>query len=927
MIAENPDPPHHPHSSLNALLHNLPDAVIAVDGAFKTLYWNPAAETLFGVSVADAHSRLQSDLYDMIWPDPDERQRAIDCLLSVGSWRGESNIVRHDGTAVRVEANVSVLRDDYGNSLGVVASIRDIGPRTAAEQRTLKAEAEFQALLESGIVAVARSTETRFLYVNDYFCSMLGYSREELLEGGIDWQTLSLKKNLASLNANMAKLRTVGRVMPFAKEYCRKDGSIASVILCGYATCQEPLEFITFLLDDSERKEIEQRSLVAEAQFRALVDSNIIGIVQSNESGFISVNDYFCRILGYSREELLSGTIDWRALTLDNGIDVLEERMAQLRTDGCVMPFDKVYRCKDGSLASVLLSAIATRRDPLEWISVVQDLSERKKVFDALLESEERYRTVIESVAEGITVLDAQGNFVSANASAELLLGLKLDQLKQHPGGDQFWRGLREDGSPLPSDEFPGILAIRTGRPQYGTVIGVRQPGGTIVWLQVNARPLHDPATGRLIGSVSSYFDISDRKMAEQRLRDRAAREAFINRINEAIRATFDPVAIQYSVANLLGELLKLDRCFYIQYDEANDLIFRAPDFHRPDLRSIQGFDRYSDAFRGRDQMFSTGTAVIADVEASDLPDDMKVSLCKLDERSLIAVPFYDRGGYAAALVCAMAEPREWTHEEIHLVEQAATMTHSAVLAANVVKRDTAIANQLQDALRPAIPQRIAGLTLASFYRPALEEAQVGGDFVDVFPAGDGSVYLVVGDVSGKGLAAASQVATIRNMLRFALLSDKSMTAALGKLNAIVAGHDQINGFVTLFTARYDAQTRTLSYVNCGHEAGLHVTSATGESQALPPTGTVLGAFPEASFGVETRQLSEGDLLVVFTDGFTEAGHAPSELLTGEGMARLVAAAHPVTEPQRLVDLLMSAVDAHTNGVVRDDQCVLVAMA
>ena len=97
--------------------------------------------------------------------------------------------------------------------------------------------------------------------------------------------------------------------------------------------------------------------------------------------------------------------------------------------------------------------------------------------------------------------------------------------------------------------------------------------------------------------------------------------------------------------------------------------------------------------------------------------------------------------------------------------------------------------------LRPQLPERVPGLDLKDFYRPALEEANVGGDFFDVFPLDKGLFALAVGDVSGKGLAAAAQVATVRNMLRYALYQRPTVAQAVTELNQIVSTQELLIGF------------------------------------------------------------------------------------------------------------------------------------
>ncbi len=245
---------------------------------------------------------------------------------------------------------------------------------------------------------------------------------------------------------------------------------------------------------------------------------------------------------------------------------------------------------------------------------------------------------------------------------------------------------------------------------------------------------------------------------------------------------------------------------------------------------------------------------------------------------------------------------------------------------ARLVEREHRIAEQLQQALQPAVPQSVPGLDLADYYRPALEEAGVGGDFYDVFAADKGVTFLVVADVSGKGLAAASQVSSVRNMLRFALYNGQDLAGPVAILSRTLALNDLLTGFATLFVGRFDAHTRLLSYVNCGQDAGLIRRINTGEVESLPPTGPVLGGFAEAAFEEQEVFLEVGDVLALFTDGLTEAGPSRTALLGGDGVAALLREPHGRGGAQGVVSRLIAGVDAYAQDGLRDDVCLLVGV-
>jgi sigma-B regulation protein RsbU (phosphoserine phosphatase) len=286
-------------------------------------------------------------------------------------------------------------------------------------------------------------------------------------------------------------------------------------------------------------------------------------------------------------------------------------------------------------------------------------------------------------------------------------------------------------------------------------------------------------------------------------------------------------------------------------------------------------------------------------------------------------------GSVVASLRVAMTTgPRAWTPEEVALVESVATLVRSALESARVQQREHNIAQQLQEALQPPLPGTVPGLTLAQHHRAALDEANVGGDFFDVFLLDKGCTALVVGDLAGKGLAAAAQVATVRNMLRFALYNGRTLDEAVTALNRTLVENDLIQGFATLFVGAYDSGERTLTYVNCGQEPALVRRASTGDVEELGSTGPVLGGFTkEVEFEERVVSLSPGDALAIFTDGLTEAGPTRADMIGDAGIAALLA--HPSTREESAPSLarrLIVGVDAYARGGIRDDVCLLVAI-
>jgi PAS domain S-box-containing protein len=425
------------------------------------------------------------------------------------------------------------------------------------------------------------------------------------------------------------------------------------------------------------------------------------------------------------------------------------------------------------------------------------------------------------------------------------------------------------------------------------------------------------------------------RLLAEERRR--AVREGVLRRIDVAIRASLPPAEVQAVAVEALGQALGVERCYFAVIDEYRDSVVIGRDWTAGGVPSFAGEYRLSQFAVDVKEVFGgSKTLVVADTQSESapwgVPSQTAAVLAGMQVRAMINVPFHEEDRLVAALGVAMANTtREWTAEDIALTEAVATETREAVEAARARQWEHNIAVQLQEALVPTLPDTMPGLALRGHYRAALAEAGVGGDFSDVFAIQDeNQTCLVVADLSGKGLAAASQVATVRNMLRYALHADSSLSAAITRLNRVLVEQNLLASFATLFVGRYDARTGVFTYVNCGQEPGLIWRMATGTVEQLPPTGPVLGGFAAAEFHEASVTLASGDLLALFTDGLTETGPTRRRLLGIGGAADLFAAAcqqsgEDAEKVGAVLTHLVTGADTFSRGVVWDDLCLVVA--
>ena len=268
-------------------------------------------------------------------------------------------------------------------------------------------------------------------------------------------------------------------------------------------------------------------------------------------------------------------------------------------------------------------------------------------------------------------------------------------------------------------------------------------------------------------------------------------------------------------------------------------------------------------------------------------PDDELADPGMRGMASVIAVPLTAGEDVTGVIQVGVPAPRKFDEDNLLLLGLAADRVALAIDHALVFEREHRIAETLQRSLLPERLPVLPGLEVAARYIPAASEAEVGGDWYDVIPIDSSRVGLVMGDVAGKGLAAASMVGRLRSAMRAYALEGREPADVIGSLNQLVWSEVEDSEMATLVYAVADPVASTLTWVNAGHPPPL-ILAADGTTSFLEgPRSVPLGVMPFPSYEEGTAPLPEGGTLLLYTDGLVER---PGELLD-DGFARLAAAA------------------------------------
>jgi sigma-B regulation protein RsbU (phosphoserine phosphatase) len=288
--------------------------------------------------------------------------------------------------------------------------------------------------------------------------------------------------------------------------------------------------------------------------------------------------------------------------------------------------------------------------------------------------------------------------------------------------------------------------------------------------------------------------------------------------------------------------------------------------------------------------------------------------------QSALSVPLRAGGRTIGVMQVLSRSPREFGPAEVRLVETFADRVALAVTNARTYQRQQEIGRIIEEVLMPAPRVRLPGLAVAGRYQPSRE---VGGDFYAVLPLAGGRVGLAIADVAGKGIPAARLAARTRYLLEALAVERRDPADVLQRLNAALVQDSATTLFVSLFYGVIEPAAGTFRFASAGHVPPVLLRADAPEGTLLDVTGLLLGILPEAQYVSHATTVGPGDLLVLYTDGLTEARRSDGELFGEPRLAAVVAAARDGTA-EDVADAVMRAVADWAGEGPRDDRALAV---
>ena len=507
------------------LVKNSSDIFTFVDAQGKILYRSPSIRRIIHRPDGEV---LRTNFLEWIEPDDLRDVRAIfdRCRKSPETPVPFQVRIRQPKGGPRwVEGNAINYLDNP--SIGaILVNYHDVSERKRQEQQLLENERRYRDLFENSALAIFQSTfDGKVIRVNREFARMFGYASPEDAANSIRNVATDVYADPAR-RAEIIRLREKDPALQkFENLYRRKDGGTFWGLLSVRTVNDSegrPDYFEGFIEDIAERKKAEQALRESAEKFRSIFDNSSAGVAIVGLKGeYRMVNPAFCHLVGYSEAELLQ--MGFFQITHPDDLEFSREAMQDVgEGKGRIIRFVKRYVHKDGHpvLADVS-SALVYGADgtPSHFVTHVLDLTERRRVEEALWESEGKAGAIMASAPYGITFVNAAGVITYANPEAERILGLRRGESPNRRYDDSRWKIVAPDGRPLPPEGFPFAKVMATGRPVYGVEHWIEHEDGTRLLLAVNGAPLFKPDRS-ISGMVATFQDVTDRRRAEQAVRE-----------------------------------------------------------------------------------------------------------------------------------------------------------------------------------------------------------------------------------------------------------------------------------------------------------------------------------------------------------------------------------------------------------------------
>lgn len=389
---------------LSTILKSVGDAVIVTDELGFVKFMNPIAEELTGWNFKDAYGKNLKEIFRVVSETTKTPiENPVNKVLKDNVILGRSNhslLISRDGNEVSIDHSASPIRDEKGNITGVVLVVNDVSDRRIAENALRESENRYRNLFDNATDAIiVQSLKGSIMSVNNEACRLLGYEKKELYN--LNFSDLVYPENPTFVSRIVDTIKQSGSNR-FEAQYKRRDGSPVDVEVTMRIIKLLDEEVVqSFVRDISERKKSQKEINMLAHAVKSISECVSITDLQNK---LIFVNDAFVRTYGYRLEELYGKSLNI-IRSQKNPPGLLEEIKQKTLKGG--WQGEMINRTKEGTEFPIFLSTSVVRNErgePVATIGVANDITERKRLENALRDSERDYKGLFENAHDAILI-------------------------------------------------------------------------------------------------------------------------------------------------------------------------------------------------------------------------------------------------------------------------------------------------------------------------------------------------------------------------------------------------------------------------------------------------------------------------------------------------------------------------------------------